>query len=242
MTKIYYKKTRKINIHFFRKLVGILLALFGLSIALYIFIPLILWQMFVSPALAQAELAVPIPQTTLVTPGSIASLVSSQLSAFDGTNYDDAKNWFPSYTASNQAARVSFYSISIPKLGITNAIVSTVDSDLTKHLVNLTGTSVPPDKGNTVIFGHSTLPSLYDPKNYKTIFANILQLQVGDEILVNVDNITYTYKIFSIRVIDPDNTSVLAQTTDDSYLSLITCTPPGTIWKRLVLKARLQAL
>ncbi len=242
MTKIYYKKTRKINIQLYRKIIGILLAFFGLGVALYIFIPLVLWQVFVSPALAESEIAVPIPQTTLVTPGSIASLVSSQLSTFDGTNYYDAKNWFPSYNAGSTTARVPFYAITIPKLGITNAIVSTVDSDLTKHLVNLTGTSIPPDKGNTVIFGHSTLPSLYDPKNYKTIFANILKLQVGDEILVNVNNITYTYKIFSIRVIDPDNTSVLAQTTDDSYLSLITCTPPGTIWKRLVLKARLQAL
>ncbi|HEX8965337.1 MAG TPA: sortase [Patescibacteria group bacterium] len=242
MNKIYYKKTKKININFFRKIFGVVVALAGLSVALYIFIPLILWQLFVSPALAQAELAVPIPQTTLVTPGSIASLFSSQLSVFDGTNSYDAKNWFPTYNGGNQAARVSYYSISIPKLNIINAVVSTVDSDLAKHLVNLSGTSIPPDKGNTVIFGHSTLPSLYDPKNYKTIFANILNLQVGDEILVNVDNITYTYKIFSIRVIDPDNTSVLAQTTDDSYLSLITCTPPGTIWKRLVLKARLQTL
>lgn len=242
MSKIYYKNSRKKMLYNVRKVAGLILAIVGLCTALYIFTPLILWQLFISPVLANQELAVPIPQTKLVTPGTIQSLLATQVSAFSGTNYYDAKTWFPEYSGGSQKARIPSYAISIPKLNIINAAVSTEDTDLTKHLVNLEGTSLPPEKGNTVIFGHSTLPTLYNPKDYKTIFANILKLEVGDEILINVDNITYTYKIFSIRVIDPNDTSVLAQTTDDSYVSLITCTPPGTIWKRLVLKARLQTL
>ena len=47
------------------------------------------------------------------------------------------------------------------------------------------------------------------------------------------------YSIENISVVDPDNTSVLEQSFDDSYITLITCTPPGTIWKRLIIKARI---
>jgi len=242
MNKIYYKKNRKPLLRAIRRLTGLLIAAIGIGIALYIFAPLLLWQFFIAPVLKNQDIAVPIPQSTLVTPGTIQSLLASQVNAFSGVNFDDAKNWFPQFITNGQKANFPYYAISIPRLHITNAVVSTVDTDLTKHLVNFSGTGAPPDKGNPVIFGHSTLPQLYNPKDYKTIFANIQNMQIGDEILVNVNNITYTYKIFSIKIIDPEDTSVLAQTTDDSYLTLITCTPPGTIWKRLVLKSRLQAI
>ena len=106
-------------------------------------------------------------------------------------------------------------------------------------MVNYGGTAVPPDNGNAVIFGHSTLPQLYAEGNYKTIFTFLYKLTVGDEIIVTSTNITYKYRIENISVVDPDNTSVLEQSFDDSYITLITCTPPGTIWKRLVVKARL---
>lgn len=214
----------------------------GVTIVVYVFSPLILWQIFIAPVLAAQEIVVPIPTTTLVTPASIKSLLASQASAFSGIDYTDAKNWFPTASAEGHHAKIPQYTISIPTLTIKDAVVSTIDTDLSKHLVNFDGGCTPPDKGNCVIFGHSTLPQLYNPKDYKTIFANIQNVKVGDTILVNVQNIEYTYKIFSITVIDPDDTSVLAQTFDDSYLTLITCTPPGTVWKRLVIRSRLQTL
>jgi sortase A len=107
-------------------------------------------------------------------------------------------------------------------------------------LVQFNSDSAPPHQGNTVIFGHSTLPQLYDPNDYKTIFANAYKLEVGDQMIVKMDNETYTYKIESVIVVDPDNTSVLAQNFSDSFITVITCTPPGTIWKRLIIKGRIQ--
>jgi len=35
---------------------------------------------------------------------------------------------------------------------------------------------------------------------------------------------------------------VLEQKNDASYISLITCVPPGTYWKRLVVRAKLTEL
>ncbi len=101
---------------------------------------------------------------------------------------------------------------------------------------------MPPDKGTAVIFGHSTLPQLFNPTDYKTIFANAHTLKVGDEITIDANNVQYTYKITSVTITTPDDTSVLAQEYDDSHLVIITCTPPGTIWKRLIVKARLEML
>ncbi|MDE2025998.1 MAG: sortase [Patescibacteria group bacterium] len=242
MKKLYVKKTKSNKKKLLLRLIGVVLILLGTSITAYVFSPLILWQIFIAPVLQSQSVVVPIPITTLVTPATIKSLFASQASAFSGVDYNDAKNWFPTAEAEGHHSQVPQYMITIPKLNITDAVVSTVDTDLAKHLVNFDGGCTPPDKGNCVIFGHSTLPQLYDPKNYKTIFANILNIKINDTIIVNVNHVIYTYKVFSISVIDPDDTSVLAQTFDDSYLTLITCTPPGTVWKRLVIRSRLQTI
>src|SRR6185312_11601527 len=118
-------------------------------------------------------------------------------------------------------------------IGVSNATVSTQDTDLGRHMVQYSGSVLPPDKGTSIVFGHSTLPQLFDPNNYHTILANAYKIKVGDNILVTVNNITYTYKIFALQVVNPDDTSVLIPHFDDSYFELITCTPPGTVWQRL---------
>lgn len=222
------------------KIIGIFLVLAGVCITGYVFLPLFLWQFFIAPVMASTSLAVPIPRTTIVSPSSIKNLFISQASVLAGVDYTNASNWFPNFSHAPGTPRIKSYSITIPKLNINNASVSTVDDDLAHHLVNFQGTCVPPEKGNCVVFGHSTLPQLYNPKDYKTIFAYAQNLRTGDDVIVDAENILFTYKIFSITIVDPDDTSVLAQSLDDSYLSIITCTPPGTVWKRLVIKARLE--
>lgn len=159
-------------------------------------------------------------------------------------DYTNANNWFPTYYPKANSANlgVESYTMSIPSIDIKDAVVSTNDTNLTQHMINFTGTSVPPQNGNAVVFGHSTLPQLYDPKNYKTILANAYKLKNGDEIFVNFDKISYKYKVTSVLVVDPTDISVLEQDTRDSFLTIITCTPPGTVWKRLVIKSQLQKI
>ena len=93
-----------------------------------------------------------------------------------------------------------------------------------------------------MIFGHSTLPQLFNAKDYKTIFANAYKLKNGDIIYATVKGVKYSYKIFKTIVVDPSDTSALEQDYDNSYLTLVTCTPPGTTWKRLVIKSRLERI
>lgn len=244
MSKLYLKSSPKVNFRWIVRVIGLFLSVSGLVTMGYFFFPIISWQLYLAPVFAAEDITTPIPKATVLNQSTFSSLARQTTSLLLGVNYYNAATWFPTAPAplEENHPQVKTYRFSVPKLKITNAIVSTVDSDLANHLVNYAGTAVPPNKGNAVIFGHSTLPQLYNPKDYKTIFANAHTLQVGDIFTVNSDGVEYTYKIFTISIIDPEDTSVLSQSFDDSYLTVITCTPPGTIWKRLVLKAKLQQL
>jgi sortase A len=242
MVKKYYFKKNKISKKVVLRILGSLLIGIGFVTSTYIFFPLVLWQIFIAPKITNDILLAPIPRDALVTNLSIQQILNDRKQAF-ASDLTQANNWFPKYQAAQNAySNVSYYSLSVPKININNAIVSAIDGDLKRHLVNLTGTCVPPQKGNCVIFGHSTLPQLFRQGDYTTIFANVLQLERGDEFIVKVNDEIYRYRIFSITVVSPDDTSALAQTTDDSYISVITCTPPGTTIARLVLKARLETI
>lgn len=56
---------------------------------------------------------------------------------------------------------------------------------------------------------------------------------------IAADGATFTYKITEMYETAPDDLSPLAQTYNGRYLTLITCTPPGTYLRRLIIKASL---
>lgn len=243
MTK-YYKKERKKDFRKLFRILSLIISFLGLLGVLYIFFPLISWQVYFAPIKSSPVVASPIPKSTIVNSSTIGSLVSAATNNFSGIDYKNAQNWFPTYNPidDKKETKIQQYFLSIPKLQIKNATVSTVDYDLAKHLINYGGTSIPPKNGNAVIFGHSTLPYLFNPNDYTTIFATLYKLETNDEIFITLENITYKYKIFSISVVNPDDTSIFSQNFDDSYITLVTCTPPGTTWKRLIIKAKIEKL
>ncbi len=241
MVKRYYKKGKGFGKKRLIRLLGLGFILAGLTMVGYVFFPLISWQIYFAPVFANQAVTAPIPQKSVVSGSTFQSLLreASQI----GVDYTNADNWFPDFKYQRDGEqKIKFYSISIPKLNIKNAAVSTVDTDLTKHLVNYGGTAIPAEKGNAVVFGHSTLPQLYESRNYKTVFTYLYELVPGDKIVVNVDSVTYKYNVESVTVVDPENTSILQQSFDDSFLTLVTCAPPGTIWKRLAVRARIERL
>lgn len=111
--------------------------------------------------------------------------------------------------------------------------------DLKKSLIQYPQTALPGQLGNTVIFGHSVLPQFFNPKSYLTIFSTLHKLKQGDEILVDFDNIHYKYKVEEMFEIQPTDLSVLEQRFNNRTLTLITCSPPGTYLRRLVIKSNL---
>ncbi|MEK9207821.1 MAG: sortase, partial [Patescibacteria group bacterium] len=223
----------------FAKFLSIGVVVLGILLFSYTFFPLISWQIYFAPVFASQKIQAPIPNGNVINSSNIGDLISMAASSV-GADYTNAYNWYPGLGHKNNV--VANYTISIPKLNIQNAVVTNENSDLTKHLVQFNADSVPPKEGNSIIFGHSTLPQLFDPKNYKTIFATVYKLTTGDEIIVESNNIKYNYKVENITVVEPTDTSVLAQNYSDSFITIITCTPPGTTWKRLVVKARLEKI
>ena len=153
-------------------------------------------------------------------------------------DYSQPASWFP--TAPKlppQPSKITHYTISISKLKIKDAVVQIGGEDLMKSLVHYSGTSLPGQYGNMVIFGHSVLPQFFNPKNYKTIFSTLPTLKEKDEILVNFDGVEYRYQVIKIVETLPEDVSILEQYYDREYLSLITCVPPGTYLRRLVVRA-----
>lgn len=238
MTKIY-KKANPLLVRRYARFLGLMMCIFGGITVLYFAFPLISFQLYLQPVFASQKLTAPIPQTTMLNATAFKDLLQATTDSITGVDYSNAKNWYPSIEQAHTGVAVTHYSLSIPSIHIINAYVSTIDNDLSKHLVQYGGTAVPPSKGNAVIFGHSTLPQLFKQDNYMTIFANAHTLKVGDEMQLGVDNLQYTYKIYNITITSPLETSFFEQNYDDNYLTLVTCTPPGTTWKRLIIKARI---
>lgn len=237
MAKYYYRKRR--NYKLLLKLLSVFVIFSGGVIFMYTFFPLISWHIYFAPVFASQKIQAPIPAYTVINPSNITKLIANAAASIN-TDYTNAYNWYPGLSERN--SNVGTYTISIPKIEVENAIVSNEDSDLTRHMVQYNSDTFPPKEGNSIIFGHSTLPQLYNPKDYKTILANAYKLSVGDEIIVNTKNSKYNYKIETITVVEPTDTSVLAQNFSDSFLTIITCTPPGTVWKRLIIKARIKKI
>jgi sortase A len=240
MNKYYYAKSTNRSKRIYIRYFGLLLSLFGIIILSYFSFPVATSYILLQHAEAAQSITAPIPQSHLLTSTRIQDILASTINAVSQVDYTDAKTWFPSFEVSPVTPTVKSYTLSIPKLQINDAVVSTQDYNVGSHLVNYGGTAVPPDKGNAVIFGHSTLPQLYSPGNYKTIFAKLHMIEVGDTIIATVAGVDYTYKITQIQIVSPSDFAPLMQRYDQSYLTVITCTPPGTTWERLVVKAVLE--
>ncbi|HSA84143.1 MAG TPA: sortase [Patescibacteria group bacterium] len=232
MTHYVYSKSKKHIIRRIVRLVGLVFVVAGMLLGFYIFYPLLSWQLYLQPVFASNQFTSPIPKTTIMNQATMTGLFENAFHNGD---------WLPSvYNTSQISASVTNYSITIPKLQIENAKVVTTDTDISKHLIHFPGTAIPPQQGNAVVFGHSTLPQFYEENNYKTIFAKIHNMTHGDTILVSVDGKTYRYIVSNITIVDSDDTSYLEQDQTKHMFTIVTCTPPGTTWKRLLVQARLS--
>jgi sortase A len=231
-----YIKAPPAAVYVRRKPVGISFLFIGLGGGL------LLWALW--PILS-FSLLTDIRFSKIVTPISDAQKVVKPASlspvAF-AADYSNANLWYPASPQKHIVTPVNTYTLSIPKLKIENALVTISGDDLQSSLVHYGGTALPGQYGNVVVFGHSALPQFYSSKNYKSIFSLLPTLKAGDDVLVTYDGITYTYVVFELVVLDPSDLSVLEQRFDDFYLTLVTCVPPGTYWKRLNVRAKLNTL
>jgi len=137
-----------------------------------------------------------------------------------------------------------FY-VTVPKLGIERAEVETNSSNLSpdERLGHYAGSALPGEVGNTFIYGHSASPMFYDPKNYKTIFTTLDRLEESDEVTVEFGEKYFKYVVEKSVVLEPEDVKPLETVGSPflkkSFLTLMTCVPPGIRTKRLLVQARL---
>ena len=204
-----------------------------------VIVPIVSYELFISPQLKEVAFLTPLSEMNKKTTSEKEDITLEE-TEMPSEEFIYPQNWFPGLEyQSGTKSNITHYTISIPKLKISNAVVEIGGEDLSKSLVQYPQTALPGHLGATIIFGHSILPQFFNPKNYLSIFSLIPTLDLGDDIVVKYDGITFTYRVIDKVEVKPTNLSVLDQPYDNEYLRLITCTPPGLYLRRGVITAAL---
>ena len=104
-------------------------------------------------------------------------------------------------------------------------------------VVHYNKTGMTGQVGNNVILGHNT-NNFWNSGRYKTAFVLLDRLENEDTFEVHHEGKRYIYEIYKKKVIEPSDFSVVTQEVTEPVVTLITCHPPGTSWKRLIIQAR----
>jgi len=137
------------------------------------------------------------------------------------------------------------FGIVIPKLNINAKVVKNVDPfdekiyqvALTKGVAHALGTSLPGEESNIFIFSHSS-EDFFQAFQYNSIFYLLTKLDIGDKITLYYQNTQFDYKVVDKKIVDPKEISYLKQNDNKKTLTLMTCYPPGTNFKRFVIIAK----
>jgi sortase A len=132
--------------------------------------------------------------------------------------------------------------IDIPKINVHAPVIyepsvdeAAIETALQNGVVHYGNTAIPGQNGNVAIFGHSS-NDWWEPGNFKFVFVLLDKLVPGDTITVDYNAKAYTYKVTGSKVVEPTDVGVLKPTATPT-LTLITCSPPGTSLRRLVVTA-----
>jgi len=109
--------------------------------------------------------------------------------------------------------------------------------DALQHgVVHYPGTAKPGQAGNFFVTGHSSYYPWAEGA-YKTVFARLSELEVGDEYWVYYGGDKHRYIVRSKKEVQPNDITVLDQPTKQRISTLMTCTPVGTTLRRLIVVA-----
>lgn len=105
--------------------------------------------------------------------------------------------------------------LSIPKIQLNVALSEGVDTDVLRYAVgHFTGTPMPGSKGNFCVAGHRSY-------TYNQYFNRLDELVRGDKITVTTTAGEFTYEVYEIKVVEPEEISVL-DNTKDAEITLVT--------------------
>ncbi len=147
------------------------------------------------------------------------------------------------YDANGNPKQICDGYVYIPKIHVAAPIVfpsspseAVINDALLKGVLHYPGTAEPGQKGNVFLTGHSSY-YWWVNSDYKFVFTLVPQLTYGDEIIIYNKGIRYTYKVSERREVGPEATDVL-RPTSDPVVTLSTCVPLGTAYRRMIIRAK----
>lgn len=123
--------------------------------------------------------------------------------------------------------------IKIPYLGVSANIVEGSDAELQYGVGHVAGTALPGQPGNCVLSGHRAYIPMHP-------FMHLPKLREGDTVELTMQGQSYTYEIYKIFEVTPEDTWVIhPQEGETAMVTLITCTPIPSFTHRLICWGRL---
>ncbi len=107
----------------------------------------------------------------------------------------------------------------LPALDEKLPIIEGTDEDeLAQGVGHYSGTALPGEQDQILLSGHRD-----------TVFRRLGELQLGDELVVEMETGSFRYKIDDTEIVSADDTSVIRSTAPDEVLTVSTCYPFGFI-------------
>ena len=122
--------------------------------------------------------------------------------------------------------------ITVPKISQELPVYhGTSEGVLSVAVGHLEGTSLPVGGESThcVVSAHRGLPTA-------TLFTHLDRMEVGDLFYFTILDRTITYEVDQIRIVEPDDASLIQIVEGKDYCTLLTCTPYGINTQRLLVR------
>jgi sortase A len=121
--------------------------------------------------------------------------------------------------------------IKIPKINLNAPIAEGADLDILRFAIgHMESTTSLGEIGNSVIAGHRS-------HSFGIYFNRLDELKVDDEITVQTSKGTTTYVVYETLIVEPDDVSVLKNSSSFRVLTLVTCDPVYNPTHRLIVHA-----
>lgn len=182
------------------------------------------------------------PFYTDIVAGQKQANLRNQLDKVKGETGADRLKALEAYANRDFGTGSAITYIDIPSLGVHHEVVvqGVTDAALNVGAGHYPQTPLPGEVGNVAIAGHRTMNG--HP------FGDLNKLVPGDKIILETPFQSFTYSVVppfdghnNPWIVQPTDWSVISFPTQDKYLTLTTCNPPGQQTNRLVARAVLTA-
>jgi LPXTG-site transpeptidase (sortase) family protein len=138
----------------------------------------------------------------------------------------------------------SEFGLYIPKIKSNASVVADVSpydkgeyvKALKTGIAHAKGTVTPNKEGNVFLFAHSAV-NFYERNKYDVYFYLLHELKKNDEIFVSYNGIIYKYRVEEVKIVHREEVKYLSKYSDKDTLTLMTCYPAGTDWRRTIVIA-----